>query len=131
MQVPAIHTSPALGVSMPAIRFSSVLLPLPLRPRIATTSPSGMATEVSRSTRRFRSPSSYSLLTRSSRTIGTGAMKQTRLGPTSSDPQTQPPGLWAHLLAERVTAHRQRDLHLREKRVWTDDWSDLLGVVKR
>ena len=55
--VPATHTSPAVGTSMPAIRFSRVLLPLPLRPRIATISPSANATLVSRSTRLDSSPS--------------------------------------------------------------------------
>ncbi len=56
-QVPATQTSPAEGVSMPATRLSSVLFPLPLRPRMATSSPSSNAALVSRSTWRDSSPS--------------------------------------------------------------------------
>ena len=55
--VPATQTSPAVGTSIPATRLSSVLLPLPLRPRMATSSPSASSTEVSRSTWRDSSPS--------------------------------------------------------------------------
>ena len=55
--VPSTITSPALGWSMPATRFKTVLLPLPLRPRMATSSPSATARSASRSTCRSSPPS--------------------------------------------------------------------------
>src|SRR5688572_31277281 len=39
MQLPPTQTCPSLGVSSPAIRFSSVVLPLPLGPMSARKSP--------------------------------------------------------------------------------------------
>ncbi len=52
-----MNNSPAVGRSIPAMRLRSVLFPLPLRPRMATNSPSAMAAVVSRSTTRVFVPS--------------------------------------------------------------------------
>jgi hypothetical protein len=46
---PSTRTSPALGASSPTARCSRVVLPAPLGPTRATTRPSGIATEQSRS----------------------------------------------------------------------------------
>ncbi len=48
--VPATATDPASGRSIPAIRFSSVVLPDPEGPIKPRNSPSGTSSEMSRST---------------------------------------------------------------------------------
>src|SRR5438552_9068424 len=66
---PPSSTRPALGESRPAIRLSSVLLPEPLGPRIATKSPAGMRRLTSRTAATDAGPPPYCLLTSSSATV--------------------------------------------------------------
>src|SRR5690606_18955545 len=58
---PATYTSPAVGVSSPPSRCSSVLLPAPDAPRIATVSPAATSKSSPSNTRVRKDPSAYVL----------------------------------------------------------------------
>ena len=68
--LPFHRTWPAVGASIPLMRLTRLLLPLPLGPRMATQSPAGIATSTDRSA--TIAPSSKARPTPSSATSGGG-----------------------------------------------------------